>query len=93
MYYDTAEKVCYLVQSKWIGSGNGSIEVWDIQKFVQGCKDLLEPRLDRFNEKVRRKQDMIMAALEDSSARFVLLIAYTIALRNSGCGWLASLPS
>ena len=77
LYYDAPEKVCYLIQAKWVDSGNGSVEVGDVQKFVQGCKDLLEPRLDRFNEKVRRKRDTIMAALEDSSARFVMVIAYT----------------
>jgi hypothetical protein len=77
IYYDPTEKVCYLVQAKWIHSGNGSIDVGEVQKFVQGCKDLLEPRFERFNDKMRRKQDMIMAALEDSSARFVLIIAYT----------------
>jgi hypothetical protein len=75
--YEPGEKVCYVVQSKWIGSGNGSVEVGEIQKFVQGIKDLLEPRFERFNEKIRRKQEMIMAALEDSSARFVLLLTYT----------------
>lgn len=77
IYYDSTEKVCYVVQSKWINSGNGSVDVGEIQKFVQGFNDLLLPRFDRFNDKIRRKRDMIMAALEDSSARFVLVITYT----------------
>ena len=46
-------------------------------KNSSGVKDLLEPRFERFNEKIRHKQDMIMAALEDSSARYVLIITYT----------------
>ena len=77
IFYDPAEKVCYVIQSKWINSGNGSVDVGEVQKFVQGVRDLLEPRFERFNDKIRRKQDMIMAALEDSSARFVLVITYT----------------
>jgi hypothetical protein len=58
IFYDPAEKTCYVVQSKWIHSGNGSVEVGEIQKFVQGIEDLLEPRFERFNEKIRRKQEM-----------------------------------
>ncbi len=46
IYYDAAEKLAYLVQSKWIASGNGTIDLGDVQKFVKGCNDLLEVRLD-----------------------------------------------
>ena len=77
IYYDPTEHVCYIAQSKWINSGNGSMDVGEMQNFVQGCRDLLEARFDRFNDKVQRKREMIMAALEDSGARFVLIVAYT----------------
>jgi hypothetical protein len=56
---------------------NGTIDVGEVQKFVQGCNDLLEVKLDRFNEKVRSKEASIMAAPEDPLAKFVLVIAYT----------------
>src|SRR5689334_3898966 len=59
IYYDLTEHVCYIVQSKWITSGNGSMDVGEMQKFVQGCRDLLEARFDRFNDKVQRKREMI----------------------------------
>src|SRR5712691_4277857 len=42
VYYDLAEKNCILVQSKWISSGNGSVEVGDVHKFIQGVRDLLD---------------------------------------------------
>ena len=40
VYFDAAEKNCFLVQTKWIASGNGSVEVGDVHKFIQGVKDL-----------------------------------------------------
>lgn len=77
VYYDTAEKNCFLVQSKWISSGNGSVEVGDIHKFVQGVRDLLDARFDRFNTKMQLHKDKVFTALSDASARFTLVLAYT----------------
>jgi hypothetical protein len=75
-YYDTTERICYLIQGKWIHSGKGSIEVGDVHKFLQGVTDLLETKLDRF-DKLKQKKSEIDAALTDSSARLVLVIGYT----------------
>lgn len=77
IYYEAAEKICWVLQSKWINSGNGSIEVGDVQKFLQGVNDLLEGRFDRFNAKTKAKTDEIMSALDDSAAKFALVLAYT----------------
>jgi hypothetical protein len=77
IYYDAAEKVCWVVQSKWINSGNGSVEVGEVQKFLQGVNDLLEGRFDRFNAKTKAKTDEIMSALDDAAAKFALVFAYT----------------
>src|SRR5260370_35841387 len=49
-YFDATERICYLVQSKWIHNGKGSIEVGEVDKFVQGVTDLLEARLDHFEK-------------------------------------------
>lgn len=75
-YFDATERVCYLVQSKWIHDGKASIEVGEVHKFLQGVKDLMLGNLDRF-DKLRSKKVEVDAALTDSSARFVLVIAYT----------------
>jgi hypothetical protein len=75
-YFDATERVCYLVQSKWIHDGKASIEVGEVHKFLQGVKDLMLCNLDRF-DKLRNKKAEVDAALTDSSARFVLVIAYT----------------
>jgi hypothetical protein len=75
-YFDPTERVCYLIQSKWIHNGKGSMEVGEVHKFLQGVTDLLESNLGAF-DKLRQKKAEIDAALTDSSARFVLVTAYT----------------
>jgi hypothetical protein len=77
VYYDPVEKNCFLVQSKWISSGNGSVEVGEVHKFIQGVRDLLDARFDRFNAKMHAHRDKVFAALSDASARFTLALAYT----------------
>lgn len=77
VYFDAAEKNCFLVQTKWISSGNGSIEVGDILKFIQGVRDLLNNDLSKFNAKMQVHGQKVFAALSDSAARFTLVLAYT----------------
>lgn len=77
VYYDAVEKNCLLVQSKWISSGNGSVEVGDIHKFIQGVRDLLDADFSRFNAKMQVHKAKVFAALSDASARFTLVLAYT----------------
>lgn len=76
-YFDSTERIAYVLQSKWIHSGNGSVEVGEVQKFVQGCKDLLEARFERFAGKLRGREEEVMAVLEDSLAKFVFVVAYS----------------
>ena len=77
VYFDAAEKNCFLVQAKWISSGNGSIEVGDMHKFIQGVRDLLNNDLSKFNAKMQVHGQKVFAALSDSAARFTLVLAYT----------------
>lgn len=77
VYFDPAEKNCFLVQTKWIASGNGSIEVGDVLKFIQGVRDLLNNDLSKFNAKMQAHAQKVFAALSDSAARFTLVLAYT----------------
>jgi hypothetical protein len=77
VYYDAAEKNCFVVQSKWISSGNGSVEVGDVHKFIQGARDLLNAEFSRFNAKMHTHQDKVFAALSDASARFTMVLTYT----------------
>ena len=65
IHYDVGQERLYLVQSKWNASGNGSPAVGDVQKFIQGIKDLVNLRFDRFNGKVQRLERQITAALDN----------------------------
>jgi hypothetical protein len=38
VYYDAAEKNCFLVQSKWISSGNGSVRSRRHTQVHSGCE-------------------------------------------------------
>ncbi|MGH9627639.1 MAG: AIPR family protein [Bryobacteraceae bacterium] len=77
VYFDPVEHNCFLVQSKWTSSGNGSVELGDVLKFLQGVRDLLEAKFDEFNSKMAQHQEMVFSALSDTSTRFTLVLAYT----------------
>jgi hypothetical protein len=77
VYYHPGEKVLYLIQSKWHGDGNGSIERGEIQKFLKGFKDLINARWDRFPQKLQSRKNQIESALNDASTKIVLVVIHT----------------
>jgi hypothetical protein len=79
--YHEATKRLYVIQSKWIHSGNGEPENGAIKKFVSGVRDLFNLRLDRFNAKVQAKQSVLAAALADPATRYEIVVVHTGASR------------
>jgi hypothetical protein len=77
VYCDAIRKQMYLVQSKFIHDGNGSIDRGEAQKFITGVNDIINLRFDRFNPKVQSKSEEITSALLDADTRFTLVVAYT----------------
>jgi len=78
LYFDIETDIVYIVQSKWISSGNGTPNVGEVQKYIQGIRDLLTEKFDRFsNTKVIAKKDEITKALENTDVTFQLVLAYT----------------
>jgi hypothetical protein len=77
LYFDVAEKRFYVVQSKWISSGNGSPDTASIHKLIKGFRDLINLNINTSNAKVNALRDMIYAAVEDSGTTFTLIVAYT----------------
>lgn len=77
IYFDPDEKLLFLVQSKWRKNGKGSIDSAEVMKFVQGVRDLLDADFTRFNQKVQKQQAAILAALDDPSVRFKLILVHT----------------
>lgn len=75
--FDRNSKILWLVQSKWIESGNGEPETGDMMKFTSGILDLIDLRLDRFNNRVRAKEAELTEALDDPSVRINMVVAYT----------------
>lgn len=77
IYFDEEVKAVYVVQSKWVQSGNGTIDLGSIQKFLAGFRDLLSARFERFNEKILARQASLESALEGIDVAFNLVIVYT----------------
>lgn len=77
VYYHTADRTLYLVQSKWRANGTGSVDRGEMQKFLKGLNDLLNARWERFNSRIADRAKELDAALDDASTRIVLLLAYT----------------
>jgi len=77
IYFDPSEKLLFLVQSKWHKNGKGSIESAEVMKFVQGVRDLMDANFSRFNHKVHKQQAAILAALDDPSVRFKLVLVHS----------------
>lgn len=74
---DRQSGVVVVVQSKWDEDGKGSPSLGDVQKFVHGFNDLLAPRFDRFNDKVRAKSAELTAALDNTAVRFEIVLVHS----------------
>ncbi len=77
IYFDSASKNLWLIQSKFIESGMGGIDNGDVEKFSKGVKKLIDGDFSRFNAKVNAKQDDILEALDDAAVKIQTLFAYT----------------
>lgn len=76
IYFDSRDKVLYLVQTKWKHDGTGSVEQGDSLKFINGVNALINAKFERFNDKIKRRETEILDALNNAN-RIVLLLAYT----------------
>ncbi|MFE2038182.1 AIPR family protein [Streptomyces scopuliridis] len=74
---DSLQRRVILVQSKWDGSGDGSLGLGDSRNFTAGFKDLLDTKFDRFNSRLRAQEGKITEALDDVNVTFVLVVATT----------------
>jgi len=77
IYFDPNERTLYLVQTKWHSDGNGSIDLGDTLKFLDGVGKVLNNELAGFNARIRARQGDIQSALYDANAKFVLVVAHT----------------
>lgn len=77
IYFDKSSKILWLVQAKFIESGQGGVDNGDIEKFTKGVKKLINADFASFNERVQSRQEDILEALDDSSVTIQIVIAYT----------------
>ncbi len=77
IYYNERKKILYIVQSKWIHSGNGEPENGDVKKFLSGIRDLFDLSFERFNEKVNKQKELIKKAMSDPTTKYQIIITYT----------------
>lgn len=77
IFFDKQARNLWLVQSKFIESGTGGIDNGDIEKFTKGVTKLIDGDFDRFNSKIKARQNEILEALEDASVKIQILFAYT----------------
>ncbi|MET3117428.1 hypothetical protein AAKU64_001644 [Undibacterium sp. GrIS 1.8] len=75
--YDKQSSSLYLVQTKWIKSGEGEPDLGSVKKFIAGIHDLLSLNLERFNAKVNARAVEIEDALNSSSTKIVVILAHT----------------
>lgn len=77
IYYNSQYNELWILQSKWIKDGRGEPSLGDVTKFIQGVKDLIELKFDRFNEKINNKSSIIEDALSDYRTRVKIVLTYT----------------
>ncbi|OCR02723.1 hypothetical protein BCD67_05930 [Oscillatoriales cyanobacterium USR001] len=77
VYFDSDEKNLFFVQSKWRHDGTGSIDQGDALKFINGVKAIIYGKIDRFNKKIKKRENEFLDALSFANTRITLLVVYT----------------
>jgi hypothetical protein len=77
IHFEENSKCLWLIQTKFIHNGTGGVDNGDLEKFTKGVKLLIDGSFDRFNKKVKDKEDEIQKALDDAAVKIHLVMAYT----------------
>lgn len=77
VFFDAENEILYLVQSKWIEDGNGSISQSGSKKFVDGFRHLVNLRLESFNDRLRAHSEQLRSALLNPNVRIVLVLIHS----------------
>jgi hypothetical protein len=77
VFFDEEGRNLWIIQSKYIADGNGGIDNGDIEKYCKGIKRLINSEFDKFNDKIKNRQDEISEALENPNVKIQIVIAYT----------------
>lgn len=82
IFYSDIYKTLYLVQSKWNHSGQGEPSLNDMMKFIQGIKDLLNFKFDRFNQKIIKQKEFLENIISGYGNKLCFILIDTGARKN-----------
>jgi len=78
IYYEEKETILWLVQGKWIESGDGEPGAGEVGKFIQGIKDIIDFKFSKFNQKVKNKQPEIEKIIDNNyNVKINIVLAYS----------------
>jgi hypothetical protein len=82
IFYSPTNKKMVIVQSKWSKDGSGEPDSAGVAKFCTGVRDLFNLKFDRFNEKIKKRQNEIELALGEYDTRYELIFIDTCTSLN-----------
>lgn len=82
IYYSPSSKKMIIVQSKWSKDGTGEPDSAGVAKFCTGIRDLFNLKFDRFNEKIKKKQNELELALGEYDIKYELIFIDTCTASN-----------
>lgn len=80
--YSPTNKRMIIVQSKWSKDGSGEPDSAGVAKFCSGVRDLFNLKFDRFNEKIKKRQNVIELALGEYDTKYELIFIDTCTALN-----------
>ncbi len=72
IHFDKEDNVLYIGQSKWIESGDGSLSQADCQKLLNGCREVVNLRLEHFNAAVHERESDLQSAIYSTEVKIVV---------------------
>jgi hypothetical protein len=82
IFYSPTNKKMVIAQSKWSKDGSGEPDSAGVAKFCTGVRDLFNLKFDRFNEKIKRRQNEIELALGEYDTKYELIFIDTCTSLN-----------
>lgn len=75
-YIKELNELCF-VQSKFNHAGNSEPELGDIKKFLDGIRDLLQLKFNKFNQKINDLKEEIFNILNKEGLKYKAILVYT----------------
>lgn len=79
IYYSSLSHQMILVQSKFSKDGKGEPSLGEISKYLNGIRDLINLRFERFNKNIKSKEYLIKQALSNYETHYTVILIDTYA--------------